>query len=245
MTENKNDKRSINEVISAYRKRQARGERLMPVVWIVVMLLVVGGGYLIYRLTMPPGEAPLALKTAGTPTPAETVAQNTPTATTPAPTASETPGQTEMPLASAEPAAAGVISYTVQQGDTLVGIASQFGVGLPTLSALNPLVTPEYLNVGDQLSVPAPAGAPASPTSAAPGSQRIVEYQVKAGDTLAAIAANFGSTIDAIVQENNLESPDQIFVGQTLRIPIAAGGSPAATPIPSSATPTVTATLES
>jgi LysM repeat protein len=244
MTENKNDKRSINEVISAYRKRQARGERLMPVVWIVVMLLVVSGGYLIYRLTMPPEETPLALQTAGTPTPAETLTQNTPTATTSAPTASETPGQTEMPLASAEPAAAGVISYTVQQGDTLAGIASQFGVGLPTLSALNPLVTPEFLYVGDQLSIPATAGASASSTPE-PGGQTILEYQVKAGDTLAAIAANFGSTIEAIVRENNLESPDQIFVGQTLRIPVAADASPAATPIPSGATPTGTATPES
>jgi|GEM_PF-1053721 len=244
MTDNENGKRSINEVISAYRKRQARGERLMPVVWIVVMLLVVGGGYLIYRLTMPPDETPLALQSTGKPTPAETIAQNTPTATTPAPTASETPDQTEMPLASAEPAAAGVISYTVQQGDTLAGIASQFGVGLPTLSALNPLVTPEFLIVGDQLSVPAPAGASASSTPE-PGEQTIVEYQVKSGDTLAGITASFGSTIEAIVRENNLESPDQIFVGQTLRIPVAAGASPAATPIPSSATPTVTATQES
>jgi LysM repeat protein len=244
MAENENDKRSINEVISAYRKRQARGERLMPVVWIVVMLLVVGGGYLIYRLTMPPEETPLALQTAGTTTPAETVAQSTPTATTPAPTASETPGQTEMPLASQIPTAASVISYTVQQGDTLAGIASQFGVGLPTLSALNPLVTPEFLYVGDQLLVPAPGGVSASPTLE-PGEQTILEYQVKSGDTLAAIAANFGSTIEAIVRENNLESPDQIFVGQTLRIPVAAGASPAATPIPSSATPTVTATPES
>jgi LysM repeat protein len=245
MTENKNDKGSVTEVISAYRKRQARGERLLPVVWIVVMLLVVGGGYLIYRLTMPPKETPLALQSTGTPPLAETVAQNTPTATTPAPTASETPGQTEMPLARETPGASDVISYTVQQGDTLAGIAGQFGVGLPTLSALNPLVTPEFLNVGDQLSIPAPAGASASPTLAAPGSQTILEYQVKAGDTLAAIAANFGSTVDAIVQENNLESPDLIFVGQTLRIPVEAAASPAATPVQSSPTPTITATPES
>ena len=52
-----------------------------------------------------------------------------------------------------------------------------------------------------------------------PGLQTTVENQVAAGDTLAAIATHFGSTIVSIVQENNLESPDQIREGQTKRDP--------------------------
>jgi LysM repeat protein len=116
-----------------------------------------------------------------------------------------------------------MITYTVQQGDTLASIAAQHGVGLADLTALNPLVTPEFLAVGDQLAVPVQGGSLVTATPAPSGLQTILEYQVVSGDTLAAIAARLGSTVDAIVRENGLESPDQIFVGQSLRIPVETG----------------------
>lgn len=47
-------------------------------------------------------------------------------------------------------------------------------------------------------------------------------YEVQEGDTLSGIAAMFGVTWDAIIQANNLQSQDAIFVGQQLLIPIAA-----------------------
>jgi LysM repeat protein len=126
-----------------------------------------------------------------------------------------------------------VITYTVQSGDTLLSIAAQHGIDLATLNALNPQVTPEFLNVGDELTLPAPAGSGGdASTEAEPvGDQDAIEYTVAAGDTLAAIAARFGVTIDAIVRQNNLSSPDQIREGQTLRIPASTSpvSEPAAT----------------
>jgi LysM repeat protein len=47
-------------------------------------------------------------------------------------------------------------------------------------------------------------------------------YVVQEGDTLSGIAEMFGVTWDAIIQANNLQSQDAIFVGQELLIPIAA-----------------------
>jgi LysM repeat protein len=47
-------------------------------------------------------------------------------------------------------------------------------------------------------------------------------YVVQEGDTLSGIAEMFGVTWDAIIQANNLQSQDSIFVGQELVIPIAA-----------------------
>jgi LysM repeat protein len=47
-------------------------------------------------------------------------------------------------------------------------------------------------------------------------------YVVEEGDTLSGIADMFGVTWDAIIQANNLQSQDSIFVGQELLIPIAA-----------------------
>ena len=44
-------------------------------------------------------------------------------------------------------------------------------------------------------------------------------YTVQAGDTLAEIAADFGITLDALVEANNIADIDQIEIGDTLVIP--------------------------
>lgn len=50
------------------------------------------------------------------------------------------------------------------------------------------------------------------------GSETIV-YIVKPGDTLGAIADEFGTTVEAIVEANDLKDPDFIKEGQELIIP--------------------------
>lgn len=52
----------------------------------------------------------------------------------------------------------------------------------------------------------------------------MISYVVRPGDTMAAIARRFNTTVDAIMQANNLKDADILFVGQHLRIP-APGGS--------------------
>ncbi len=46
-----------------------------------------------------------------------------------------------------------------------------------------------------------------------------VEHTVRAGDSLARIASQYGTTVEAIVTANNLANPDRISVGQKLFIP--------------------------
>ena len=58
------------------------------------------------------------------------------------------------------------------------------------------------------------------------------EYEVKAGDTLSAIADRFGSDIDSILTRNGKDDRDSIRVGQRLYIPCADEGR--ATPAPAS-----------
>ena len=73
----------------------------------------------------------------------------------------------------------------------------------------------------------APSGAPvsAAPTAAATAAPPATSgptfrtYVVQQGDTLSAIAAEFGTTVQAIVDLNNLSNPGQLSVGQVLRIP--------------------------
>jgi len=57
-------------------------------------------------------------------------------------------------------------------------------------------------------------------------------YQVVAGDTLTAIAYRFGTTVNAIVEANNITNPNLIYIGQLLDIP---DGQP--TPPPPTVTP--------
>jgi LysM repeat protein len=44
-------------------------------------------------------------------------------------------------------------------------------------------------------------------------------YVVAQGDTLAAIAERFGTTVSALQEANGIDDPDEIFVGQVLVIP--------------------------
>jgi LysM repeat protein len=58
-------------------------------------------------------------------------------------------------------------------------------------------------------------------------------YLVQPGDTLSAIAQDFGVTVSAIAAANNIVNPDLIFAGQTLLIPDASTAPPAPTDQPS------------
>ena len=47
---------------------------------------------------------------------------------------------------------------------------------------------------------------------------------VQAGETLATIAARYGSSVDEIVTATGLENPDLIYRGQVLTVPLPSAG---------------------
>ncbi len=67
-------------------------------------------------------------------------------------------------------------------------------------------------------------------------------YTVRRGDTLAAIARQFGTTIQAIAEANHIINPNLIYVNQVLVIPTGDSSSPAPTnpPAPAPTTPGTT-----
>jgi LysM repeat protein len=74
-----------------------------------------------------------------------------------------------------------------------------------------------------------------------------IDYVVESGDSLALIASKFNSTEEAIlaIEENALEDPNAIFVGQLLVIPVnlvtpTATRPPTSTPATAAATATRT-----
>ena len=105
----------------------------------------------------------------------------------------------------------GASAYTVRTGDTLYSIALRFGVTLAELQDLNNIADENQIYVGQELKIPATAGATA-PSEAK-------TYVVQAGDTLFSIALRFGVTTWALQVANDIPNENQIYVGQELKIP--------------------------
>ncbi len=118
-------------------------------------------------------------------------------------------------------------TYTVRSGDNLFRIATNNNVSLAEMRQANPQLVGDLLQPGQILQLPGcvPGGAgevvtvPDAPAEvpAAPGEG--TTYTVQSGDTLFNIARRFNTTVAAIVQANNLASPDRLSVGQQLIIP--------------------------
>ena len=79
----------------------------------------------------------------------------------------------------------------VQRGDSLSGIAAEYGVTLSALIAANNISDPDTVHVGQELLVPG-ATRPITPTGP-------VVVAVQSGDSLSAIAAEYGVTVSALM----------------------------------------------
>lgn len=84
-----------------------------------------------------------------------------PTATLGFPTATVVPVTTPPP--SPTP-----FTHTVRSNETLIGIASQYGLTLDALLAANPGISPRLLSIGQQLLIPGPEGEPAAALAPTP-----------------------------------------------------------------------------
>lgn len=97
-----------------------------------------------------------------------------------------------------------LITYKVQNGDTLYGIAAYFGISLDTIVNANPGVKARLLQVGDELNV--------LPTTG-------VVYTTRDGDTLESVANYFGVPEEKISEFNKLVNFGFLGVGVNLVIP--------------------------
>ncbi|HWP61977.1 MAG TPA: LysM domain-containing protein [Candidatus Binatia bacterium] len=108
-----------------------------------------------------------------------------------------------------------------EPGDTAAASLSPPVSPLPSLAPTPALPTPTPLEPSPApTSSPAASAEPSSPAPASPTPAASVRtYRVRAGDTLSAIAARFGTTVRAIAELNGISDPSRIRVGQILRIP--------------------------
>jgi len=149
---------------------------------------------------------------------------------TPSETGTITPTGTELSTSTSIPTETPLapFDYTVRDGDTCGGIAVAFGVSVQSIVIVNNLPTTCIISVNQVLKIPYPTPTPAPPPTEVPNEAtqtanacEKVPYNVQANDTLSSISLNYNVPQDAIKFYNGL-STDNVFIGQSLLIPLCA-----------------------
>lgn len=104
------------------------------------------------------------------------------------------------------------ISHVVADGETLGDIAGEYDVSVDDLVEENALTNADLIRIGQKLAVPV-AGA-----EQGGGGVESVVHVVESGDTLAKIAARYGTTIKAILELNDIDEPSVIYVGTEIAV---------------------------
>ena len=119
------------------------------------------------------------------------------------------------------------VQHVVKRGETLARIARNYGVTIDDIKALNdiendvvqrgqlimiPVLDKKNQAVADGKDEPKHAEKAETQTQAQP-----TTYKVRKGDTLGKIAERFGTTVDAIMQANDMKD-SEIMVGETIKI---------------------------
>ncbi len=122
-------------------------------------------------------------------------------------------------------------THVVQRGENLSFVAARYGTAEDAILLANDLTSSE-LALDQRLIIPPPGAvgwvptpAPTDetalallPSSATPKAQRPV-HRVADGETLGAIAFQYGTSIEALIEANPDLDPDHLSIGQKLLIP--------------------------
>lgn len=108
-------------------------------------------------------------------------------------------------------------TVTVKQGDTVWNLAQKYGVSISNLESSNTSIkkvssTVDLIYSGQQLNLSGQKKATTTTTDSASS------YVVKSGDTLSAIAAKYGISVDKLVKANGIQNQDFLLVGQKLTL---------------------------
>ncbi|MFZ9974009.1 MAG: LysM peptidoglycan-binding domain-containing protein [Vulcanococcus sp.] len=122
-------------------------------------------------------------------------------------------------------------NYTVKPGETLSELAERYGTSVQRLMQLNGLSSPQDLWAGSRIQVPVTRTS----TAAAPKpavNKNATQHKVQSGESLSVIANRYGVSLQNLVAINNISDPNQVVVGQTLKLRGTPAPKPAAKPAP-------------
>ncbi len=189
------------------RKRPIRRDRVFLAALVVLAAILVP--ILFLRGRSPAPQAAVSEETSGSPSAA--ASQATEGAQTAPPegelTASVSPldetGNEQIPVATQ----ALILIHTIQEGETLSGIAVELGVSVEGLMASNRILSPESVATGQAVRV----------------SHLGLLHIIKAGQTLSDIALEYGIPVQEIAAANGITDAETIYAGKEIIVP---GASP-------------------
>ncbi|KKS01118.1 MAG: hypothetical protein UU54_C0011G0002 [Candidatus Yanofskybacteria bacterium GW2011_GWA2_41_22] len=97
-----------------------------------------------------------------------------------------------------------IVEYTVQKGDLLSFIASDYGISMNSIIWANNLRDADSISPGQILKIPPVSG---------------VIHTVKKGDSLASVAKKYGVETDSILEFNSLPQDGQLQIGDEIIVP--------------------------
>jgi membrane-bound lytic murein transglycosylase D len=119
------------------------------------------------------------------------------------------------------------VEHPVEAGETFTHIARLYGVSVADLRGANPRVEPRRMQIGQRIVVPkAPSARRASGSGGGTSEaerKRIVLYEVRAGDTLSAIAQRHRVSTEDLLRWNGLRRTSVIRPGDEVRIHLTGG----------------------
>lgn len=115
-------------------------------------------------------------------------------------------------------------TVTLESGDTLGSIAGRCGTTVAAIREANPqLGDPRRLQIGTEISVPAPVAAPGATaggeTEGAAGVGDAAGYVIRQGDTWDSIAASTGVGVEALMQANPEIASVALNAGARIAVP--------------------------
>jgi LysM repeat protein len=122
----------------------------------------------------------------------------------------------------------------VKPGETLSEIAERYGTSVERLMQLNGLRSAKDLCAGSRIQVPGAGGGSNGRGSNGGGgaSSGSGNYTVKPGETLSEIAERHGTSVDRLMQLNDLRSAKDLWAGSRIQVPGASPARPASAAAP-------------
>ena len=129
-------------------------------------------------------------------------------------------------------------TYTIKSGDTLWDIAVNNGTTVDALMKDNNLSS-HLIYPGDKLNYSSGSSSSVEKLAQAKNDGY---YTISLGDTLGTVADKFGTSVDNLVEINNLSNPHLVYVGQVIKVD--GNAAPKATPAVAQAAPVQAAPVQ-
>ena len=118
------------------------------------------------------------------------------------------------------------IYHTIAKGEGLYGIARKYGTTVDNILRWNNISNPDKIAAGQKLKIrnsKAATSEPAKPATTtqsapAPTTGTTIYHTIQKGESLGKIAEKYHTTVQKIMEWNNISNPDKIVEGQKLKI---------------------------